>query len=217
MPIPADAEWDLGDDNLGKNTLKVLQEAGITPAMADGMTATELESVEGLGLARRGRVTAVLAGMRAKAAEAVPTLPDVMLGELAPSLKHAERYVTDYDPQCPADHELIETPDLAQLAAAVGDPDAEQVLYRVTYGRVGRRGGRNGSPPPPALTVWALTADALAQAIRTDIRPYLASKDVEVYVDLETGRGSIQAGWNNGGDFTIERVAATEGAKAATS
>jgi hypothetical protein len=67
MPIPDDAEWDLGTDNLGKNTRKALDEAGITPAMADGMTATELEAVKGLGLARRGRVTASLARMRARA------------------------------------------------------------------------------------------------------------------------------------------------------
>jgi len=209
MPIPTDAEWDLGDDNLGRNTLKALVEAGITPAMADGMSAAELERVKGLGLARRGRVTAGLTKMRALA-ETVSTPQTALLGELAPSLKHAERHVADYDPQRPAAHELIETPDLPQLAEAIGDPDAEQVLYRVTYERVGRRGGQNGPPPPPALTVWALTADALAREIRTDVRRYLASKDIEVHVDLETGRGSIQAGWNNGGDFTIERVASTE-------
>jgi hypothetical protein len=68
MPIPDDAEWELGTDNLGKNTRKALDEAGITPAMADGITATELEGVKGLGLARRGRVTASLARMREKSA-----------------------------------------------------------------------------------------------------------------------------------------------------
>lgn len=74
------------------------------------------------------------------------------------------------DPIRPADYELAETPDLDRLTAALADPNAEQVLYRVTYRRVGRRGGRDGSTPPPPLTAWAMTADDLAEQVHRDIR-----------------------------------------------
>lgn len=111
------------------------------------------------------------------------------------------------DPVRPADTELIESPDLDRLIAA--GPDAEQVLYRITYRRVGRRGGRDGSAPPPALTVWALDADDLAGRIHHDVRQYLLSSCFDVVVDLEQMRGSIVTG-SLAGDFTIEAVAAVD-------
>lgn len=119
------------------------------------------------------------------------------------------------DPVRPATTELLETPPLDELAAALNDPTAEQVLYRVTYQRVGRRGGRDGSTPPPALTVWAMTAEHLAEQIRADVRQYLASTDIDAAVDLEAGRGVILAGFSNGGTFTIERLAAPAAAPTA--
>lgn len=126
------------------------------------------------------------------------------LAELAPSLRHAERHTAEYD-QPRAD--VIETPDLAELATAIGDPNAHQVLYRVTYERVGRRGGRNGTPPPQPLEVWAMSSDQLAEKVYDDVRKYLASRDIEVCIDVENCRGQIFAGMNNGGTFAVETLA----------
>ncbi|MFJ2259519.1 hypothetical protein ACIOKD_14455 [Streptomyces sp. NPDC087844] len=101
----------------------------------------------------------------------------------------------------------ITTPSLDEMAAA---PGATQTKYRVTYDRVGRHGGRNGSKAPAPLTVWAVTADGLAEHIHKDIRPYLLSRDSEVVVDLEAMRGQIYTGCNNGGSFTIEALQVAE-------
>lgn len=103
------------------------------------------------------------------------------------------------------------TPTLDEMAAA---PGAAQTLYRVVYERVGRRGGRDGSPPPPPLTVWATNADSLAAHIHHDVRRYLTSRETEVTVDLENMRGCIFAGFNNGGGFQLEVVATAEGGDA---
>jgi hypothetical protein len=102
----------------------------------------------------------------------------------------------------------ITTPSLDEMAA---NPGATQTKYRVTYERVGRHGGRNGSKPPAPLTVWAIGADGLAERIHKDVRPYLLSSDIEVVVDLERMRGQILAGFNNGGSFGIEVVQVAEG------
>ncbi|PYC83433.1 hypothetical protein C7C46_08850 [Streptomyces tateyamensis] len=111
------------------------------------------------------------------------------------------------DPARPAATDLLETPSLPELAAVLDDPDAEQVLYRVTYERVGRRGGRDGSTPPPPLTTWAMTANHLAEQVCADVRQYLTSSEIDVAVNLDAGRGQIYAGCSNGGRFTVERVA----------
>lgn len=105
----------------------------------------------------------------------------------------------------------ITTPTLDEMAAA---PGATQTKYRVTYNRVGRHGGRDGSKPPAPLTVWAVTVDGLAEHIHKDIRPYLLSRDTEVVVDLEAMRGQIYAGMNNGGAFTLEALQVAEGGDA---
>jgi hypothetical protein len=86
--------------------------------------------------------------------------------------------------------------------------------YRVTYERVGRRGGRDGSPAPEPLIVEADSAETLAWQVEVDIRPYLASQNVEVLVDLDKQRGYIFAGINNGGSFTLERLQGAEGGDA---
>ena len=114
------------------------------------------------------------------------------------------------DPVRPEAHELIETPDLDRLTDALADPGSELVLYRVTYRRVGRRGGRNGSAPPPALTVWAMNADDLALQVHRDVRQYLGSHFFEVLVDLEQMRGSIVTS-SLAGSFTVERIAEAPG------
>ncbi|WP_326797465.1 hypothetical protein OG946_20260 [Streptomyces sp. NBC_01808] len=78
--------------------------------------------------------------------------------------------------------------------------------YRVTYTRVGRHGGRDGSQPPGQLTVDADDADQLAEQVLKNVRPYLASRGVEVVVDLDTGRGHLLAGFSNAGTFTVEQI-----------
>lgn len=77
--------------------------------------------------------------------------------------------------------------------------------YTVTFDRVGRRGGRDGSTPPAPLTVHATTPDDLAREVHEYVRPFLGSRD------LETMTGGILAGMNNGGGFTIA-AAETAGA-----
>jgi hypothetical protein len=104
------------------------------------------------------------------------------------------------------------TPSLDEMATA---PGATQTQFRVTYERVGRHGGRGGRPAPAPLTVWAIGADGLAEHVLKDVRPYLASRDVEVVVDLDGMRGFIFAGLNNGGSFAVEQLAVAEGGASA--
>ncbi|MDX2732821.1 hypothetical protein [Streptomyces sp. PA03-2a] len=105
----------------------------------------------------------------------------------------------------------ITTPSLDEMAEA---PGATQTKYRVTYARVGRHGGRNGSPAPAPLTVWAVTADGLAEHIAKDVRPYILSNGAEVVVDLEAMAGSIFAGFRTAGTFTLEALQVAEGGAA---
>lgn len=121
---------------------------------------------------------------------------------------HAWRTQPAFDPERPL---ISETPTLDEMAQA---PGATQTLYKVVYERVGRRGGRNGSPPPPPLTVWATGADSLAEHIHKDSRRYLTSRETEVVVDLEKMTGFILAGFNNGGTFAIEALHVDEGGAA---
>ncbi|MFG3660295.1 hypothetical protein [Streptomyces sp. NPDC047706] len=116
---------------------------------------------------------------------------------------HAWRTQPAFDPERPTLAETP-TPSLDEMAQA---PGATQTLYKVVYERVGRRGGRDGSPPPAPLTVWATSADSLAAHIHKDTRRYLTSRETEVVVDLEELKGYILAGFNNGGGFRLEVVA----------
>jgi hypothetical protein len=72
--------------------------------------------------------------------------------------------------------------------------------YLVAFERVGRN--RNVAP----LTADVDNGDQLAEIIYRYARPHLLSRDIEVCVDLNAGRGSITVGWNNGGSFTIAGV-----------
>ncbi|WP_327435684.1 hypothetical protein OG279_09455 [Streptomyces sp. NBC_01201] len=103
----------------------------------------------------------------------------------------------------------ITTPSLNEMAAA---PGATQTKYLVTYERVGRHGGRNGSPAPAPLTVWAVTADGLADHIAKDISPYILSREAEVAVDLEAMTGSVYAGFRTAGTFILQALQVAEGA-----
>ncbi|MGW1497522.1 hypothetical protein ACWCQW_02840 [Streptomyces mirabilis] len=102
----------------------------------------------------------------------------------------------------------VPTPSLDEMAEA---PGASQTLYKVVYERVGRRGGRDGSPPPAPFNVWAVSADSLAEHIAKDTRGYLLSRETEVVVDLENMRGSIFAGFQMAGTFQLEAVATADG------
>ncbi|MGW7085055.1 hypothetical protein ACWGH2_16405 [Streptomyces sp. NPDC054871] len=106
----------------------------------------------------------------------------------------------------------ITTPSLDEMAKA---PGSTQTQYRVTYDRVGRHGGRNGSPAPAPLTVWAVTADGLAEHIAKDVRPYLLSSGAEVVVDLEAMAGRIFAGCRSAGTFAIDALQVAYGGEAA--
>ncbi|MER0477016.1 hypothetical protein ABR737_01355 [Streptomyces sp. Edi2] len=99
--------------------------------------------------------------------------------------------------------QAVITPSFDEMAAK---PGTTQTQFRVTYERVGRHGGCDGSQPPAPLTVWAISADGLAEHVHHDVLPYLASSDVEVSVNLQTMTGRIFAGCNNGGSFTIEQL-----------
>jgi hypothetical protein len=114
-----------------------------------------------------------------------------------------------HEPRDP-EAEII-TPSLDEMAK---NPGATQTKYRVTYARVGRHGGRDGSKPPAPLTVWALDADGLAEHVHKDIRPYMLSRDYDVMVDLEKLRGSIFTG-SYGGSFAVEVLQVAEGGEPA--
>lgn len=107
----------------------------------------------------------------------------------------------------------ITTPTLDEMAEA---PGATQTKYRVTYQRVGRHGGRNGSPAPAPLTVWAVTAGGLTEHIAKDVRPYILSGGAEVVVDLDAMTGSVIAGFRTAGTFTLEAVQVADGRETST-
>lgn len=120
---------------------------------------------------------------------------------------HAWRTQAAFDEPRPALAE-VPTPTLDEMAKA---PGATQTLYKVVYERVGRRGGRDGSPPPAPFNVWTTSADSLAEAIAKDSRRYLVSRESEVVVDLENLRGFIFAGLRTAGTFTLEALQVAEG------
>jgi len=123
---------------------------------------------------------------------------------------HAWRTQPAFDEPRP-DLAEVPTPTLEEMAEA---PGAAQALYKVVYERVGRRGGRDGSPAPAPLTVWAMSADSLAEHIAKDTRRYLMSRETEVVVDLENMRGHIFAGFQTAGTFQLEELAKFEGGEA---
>jgi predicted small metal-binding protein len=71
--------------------------------------------------------------------------------------------------------------------------------YLVKFERIGR------THTAPSITVEATGPEEIARQVYRHARKYLASRDVEVTVDLTTGKGSIAVGVQNGGNFTIER------------
>lgn len=78
--------------------------------------------------------------------------------------------------------------------------------YRVTFERVGRRGGRDGSTPPAPLTVDAEGGEHLAMHVLAYVRPFLASRGLDIVIDLEKGSGFLLAGFHTAGEFTVEEL-----------
>ncbi|MEU0941169.1 hypothetical protein [Embleya sp. NPDC005971] len=89
-------------------------------------------------------------------------------------------------------------------ARNVAEPPAP--LYEIAFTRIGRYGGRSGSPAPVPLTTAARTADELAANVHRYALRYLGSRDVEVNVDLEAMTGWITVGFGSAGEFTITAI-----------
>ena len=73
--------------------------------------------------------------------------------------------------------------------------------YRVTFERI----GRNHSVVP--LVAKAVDAHDLADLIHQYARKHLRSRDYDVVVDLEAGKGYIACGMHSGGEFEIGAAA----------
>jgi hypothetical protein len=78
--------------------------------------------------------------------------------------------------------------------------DDIRTRYRVEFTRIGR------SHAVPPLTTDADDPGDLAVKIHRYARPFLASRDVEVAVDLTDGTGDIFCGLQSGGKFTVTEV-----------
>jgi len=72
--------------------------------------------------------------------------------------------------------------------------------YLVEFQRI----GRTHTVPPSTLTVVG-EAD-LCRQIRAIARPFLRSRDFDVCVDTETGKGFLACGMHNGGEFTVSEI-----------
>ncbi|MGW4919736.1 hypothetical protein ACWEPO_25975 [Streptomyces albidoflavus] len=77
--------------------------------------------------------------------------------------------------------------------------------YRVTFDRIGRHGGQNGSPAPQPI-VRSCDGDTLADNIAAYARRFLGSPFFEVVIDSEFDKGAIYAGMRPAGTFTIEQL-----------
>lgn len=78
--------------------------------------------------------------------------------------------------------------------------------YLITFERVGRHGGRDGSTPPAPLTVETDDDGQLLLQVLAYARPFLASRGLEITIDLDAGRGWLLAGFRNAGEFAIEEL-----------
>lgn len=72
--------------------------------------------------------------------------------------------------------------------------------YLVEFDRV----GRNHDVAP--LNIMATDADEAAFHIYTYVKTMLLSRGFEIQVNLETGTGSIIAGFHDAGTFTLTQV-----------
>ncbi|OKI04958.1 hypothetical protein A6A06_09715 [Streptomyces sp. CB02923] len=80
--------------------------------------------------------------------------------------------------------------------------------YLITFERIGRHGGRDDSPAPAPITVEATDDTDLAMQVLAHSRRYLASRGVEVTIDLDAGRGClIVGGGRAAGEFSVQQVA----------
>ena len=81
--------------------------------------------------------------------------------------------------------------------------------YRITFARVGRHGSNN-NPAPAPVDIAAENSTRLAEQLCTIVRPLLASREIEIVVNLATGQGFIFCGPARGGSFTIAEVPAAD-------
>lgn len=75
--------------------------------------------------------------------------------------------------------------------------------FTVSFNRIGR------THDVLDLAVATTNPDEIAGLVYRYARPMLRSRDVEVVVNLETMRGSIFCGFNNGGTFTLAAAEVT--------
>jgi hypothetical protein len=75
---------------------------------------------------------------------------------------------------------------------------------RVTFDRIGRHGGRSGSPAPAPIIRSGMNSDQLVDSIALYARQFLGSPTFEVVLDTDTGKGVIFAGMRTAGTFTVE-------------
>jgi hypothetical protein len=72
--------------------------------------------------------------------------------------------------------------------------------YRVTFDRI----GRNHAIEPQII--GAADADDMAFKLLKIGRRYMASRYIDVYLDMDQGTGMFLAGFHNGGTFKFELV-----------
>jgi hypothetical protein len=100
--------------------------------------------------------------------------------------------------------------DRKQWASYQTLPAPRALDYVVTFERIGRHGGRDGSAPPAPL-IRPHGGEQLAQDIHAYARPFIASRHYEVVMPDGGGEGAIIAGFHTAGTFTLTtRPAAAE-------
>lgn len=85
------------------------------------------------------------------------------------------------------------------------------ITYRITFDRI----GRNHNAPPIAITVADdYPADAIAKQVFHHVLPRVASRvvniDVELADNLRSGTGTIFCGFQVGGTFTVTATLVTD-------
>lgn len=88
---------------------------------------------------------------------------------------------------------------------------ARRTEYLVTYGPVGIPGSPAGRPTPAPHAVHALGGQALAEAIRRHVAPYLGTQSVFVVVDLNVLGGQLMLSGRKAGLFNLEIIPAVGG------
>lgn len=137
------------------------------------------------------------AGLSCRIAPLLAPLTDSEEQLLLDRIEEAEQYPEGY------------SDDLPRLRGALAAVQAAKATteYRVTFTRIGARGGKQGTEPPLPLTAQARDSDHLAELIGDYALQFLGSSDCTVSFDSELTRGTINVGVGSlAGEFTIERI-----------